>query len=427
MKNPAVMIRAQRYRHGIRTRSHLNRSADNHPPACRISGFSLVELMVSMLIGLIILGALITIFANNGATYKQDEGMARIQENGRIALEFLAHDIRMAGSTGCIRNPPGSGLYSTVNNSGSNSGPMYSFGDGIQGYEAAGTAPGQTYAYASSNPSPATSTGTWTPLLDSNLLPLNGLKYATAGSDVLVVSYIDPNTTITTQNPANDSAQIFLTPQSLLKPGQIVVISDCTLATMFQITAINSTGTNLSHTTSGTPGNVCSVWGSTQCPGNPAYQAGAQVNVFRAVAYFVGQDPNNPSYGPTLFQAYLNTNAGGSATITPQPVAQGVENMQILYGVDTTTPSGAPTNGNANEYLTANNVTDWTKVVSVRLALLLRSPDDKIDQAKDNSSCTLGGTTTPGYCVDGTVIQPAPDNRRRRVFTETIDLRNRGI
>ena len=64
-------------------------------------GFSLVELMVAMLIGLIILAAVVQIFVGSNATYRLDEGLARVQEGARFSMDFLAKDIRMAGYMGC--------------------------------------------------------------------------------------------------------------------------------------------------------------------------------------------------------------------------------------------------------------------------------------------------------------------------------------
>lgn len=67
----------------------------------RESGFSLIELMVAMVLGLLVAGAALAILQSNQATYRSNEGLNRIQENARIAFELMSRDIRAAGGTAC--------------------------------------------------------------------------------------------------------------------------------------------------------------------------------------------------------------------------------------------------------------------------------------------------------------------------------------
>lgn len=66
------------------------------------AGFSLVEIMIALLIGLFLLGGILQIFSASQQTYRMQSNLARLQENGRFALDFLARDIRMAGYWGCL-------------------------------------------------------------------------------------------------------------------------------------------------------------------------------------------------------------------------------------------------------------------------------------------------------------------------------------
>jgi type IV pilus assembly protein PilW len=63
-------------------------------------GFSLVELMIAMAIGLIVLGAMVAVFANTSASRQEMERSARQIENGRYAMQVLSDDIRMSGFYG---------------------------------------------------------------------------------------------------------------------------------------------------------------------------------------------------------------------------------------------------------------------------------------------------------------------------------------
>ena len=66
------------------------------------TGLSLVEIMIALLIGLFLLGGVLQIFINSQQTYRMQENLSRLQENGRFAIDFLAHDSRMAGYWGCL-------------------------------------------------------------------------------------------------------------------------------------------------------------------------------------------------------------------------------------------------------------------------------------------------------------------------------------
>jgi type IV pilus assembly protein PilW len=71
------------------------------------SGFSLVEIMIALIIGLFLLGGLLQLFSGAQQTYRMQRNLARLQENGRFALDFLAHDVRMTGYWGCMTSSSG--------------------------------------------------------------------------------------------------------------------------------------------------------------------------------------------------------------------------------------------------------------------------------------------------------------------------------
>ena len=66
-------------------------------PLPRQRGYSITELMVSITIGLIILAALVTVFAGNSRERGEIERANQQTENGRYALQVLDEDLRDAG------------------------------------------------------------------------------------------------------------------------------------------------------------------------------------------------------------------------------------------------------------------------------------------------------------------------------------------
>jgi type IV pilus assembly protein PilW len=65
------------------------------------AGLTIVELMVSIVIGIILVLGAISMLVTSKQTYVIQEDLARIQESGRLAMEIMQNDIRMSGYGGC--------------------------------------------------------------------------------------------------------------------------------------------------------------------------------------------------------------------------------------------------------------------------------------------------------------------------------------
>src|SRR5688572_29173787 len=68
--------------------------------SCGRTGFSLIELMVSLAIGSFLIVGAVTVYARSRATYNINETLARLQENALYALTTIEADVRMAGFWG---------------------------------------------------------------------------------------------------------------------------------------------------------------------------------------------------------------------------------------------------------------------------------------------------------------------------------------
>jgi type IV pilus assembly protein PilW len=89
-----------------------------------------------------------------------------------------------------------------------------------------------------------------------------------------------------------------------------------------------------------------------------------------------------------------------------------VENLQLLYGEDNTAGDSVT---NATRYVTADNVTDWNNVVSVRIGIIVNS-QSPVATSNDDVAYTLLGQTP---------IAAGADHMRRRAYTTTAVIRNR--
>jgi type IV pilus assembly protein PilW len=359
-------------------------------------GLSVVELMIALVVGLVLTGGVITIFLSTKSGYKVEEAVSRIQENGRFSLNFMRKTVRMAGFLGCSHD------FAPKNHLDvGNSLPLvYDFSKAIRGFDASGTAVGGSDTFTSATPAPADSATDWSPNVESSIFDAIQ-AHAIAGSDILVIHELSPQT-IDLVDPFQNSAGVFIPSADAANVpiGSLSVVSDCQKASVFQVTNSNVHSGRVVHTKAGTvsPGNSDSVWTET-------YTRGAQLSPGLIFVYYLGQGADK---GPSLFQASLD----GTGKLIEQELVPGVENMQLLYGLDT------DHDDIANKYVSASAVATgdhWDNVVSVRVALLVRS-DNAVVPAQ---------TEVRTYRLNGTTITPPNDRRLRRVFTETISIRNR--
>ena len=65
------------------------------------SGISLVELLIGLVLGLFLTGGAVQTFMVTKTSYRFSDSLARVQENGRFALELISRDLRMTGFFGC--------------------------------------------------------------------------------------------------------------------------------------------------------------------------------------------------------------------------------------------------------------------------------------------------------------------------------------
>ena len=365
----------------------------------RQRGVSLVELMVAMVLGMLLLGGVLQFYLANKASFVTQEQNGYLQESGRYALGDISRLTRMAGLSGCSSRPvPGKPIPVINHLSGTNF--AYELFTGVRGYEANGTKATQTYALGSIDPAPATDASLWTPALP--LTGTNAITGAVAGSDVLVVTLTAAPSKLV--DPYTDAASFKAAIPNDLQQYDIAVVTNCQQAEIFQITNLTEAGGRMNVVGSSgaaTPGNASPI--SNSGPTRD-FRAGSEISSLRSYVYYVGRGAGNR---PSLFRSRLNI-SGNANTLQPEELISGVDSMQLTYGFD------ADDNFIVDSYLPADEVTNWQRVRAVRVALLVRSPEE-----------FLTAPDTDSYRLAGTIIDPVNDRRQRRVFETTIALRNR--
>lgn len=352
---------------------------NRHPIASRphpMHGFSLVELMVAMTLSLILLGGVIAIFSSSRATYETTDRLSRIQESGRFALESMVRDLRSTGFIGCSQSAPFTSTLKTPTS------VFWNFAVPVQGFD------GQASA--------------WAPALETGLI---NSATATPATDILAVRIPRPGSRQVRVMKSLTAPTDVVTVDADLKDGfkvnDVIMISDCNARAVFEITAISSNELThaVSNATGNSPGNVSADLGYAYVGSSPL--GGAEVVPMQTVVYFLGKATGAAAAAPpSLWRRVAGANS--------EELVEGVENMQLAFG---------ETTGGSVTYRKANDVTNWSNVVSVNIALLVRSQSeygtDRDVATYDLISSTLGARIT------------SPNDRHlRQVFATTVSLRN---
>ncbi len=125
--------------------------------------------------------------------------------------------------------------------------------------------------------------------------------------------------------------------------------------------------------------------------------------------------PGSSTDAASIYSAFFvdandNLQCAGSRDGVLQLIAEGIENMQILYGVDV----DGDASSDVERYVDANDVgTLWNNVVSVQVAILVRSLREVKDTAESETFTLLD-----------TAVTSPNDRFQRAVFSTTISLRN---
>jgi len=354
-------------------------------------GFTLVELMVSIVISSIIMLGVVSLYSSSRKGQKTNESLARIQENLRFAADMMTRDIRMAGYSGCKAASVANVLKNT-------SSLPYNRENAVTGFE------GGLSTFLSPFPAVGPSPGD-----------------RIANTDAIAITRVSSTGfKMTNYNPVSGQIDLDATAAGIEK-GDIVSITDCNQSAVFLVTGPTTPSTNITHNTGTVINGVenCSKkLGKIASPGNncvgtySAYNYGPNARIHKYImhGYYIGVSRS----GLTRSLYIINLDKG----LTPATeLVEGIEDLQITYGVN---PNLSLTDPFPVRFVKASDIVaaDIPKIVAVKFGMLLASVED---------TKTTPSIPKPYTLSDTNVTPTVADRRLHFTYNTTVKIRNKGI
>lgn len=255
-------------------------------------GFSLIELMIALVLGLLVVLSAIAIFAANGRTYRTTENIGRIQENARTAFELIGRDLREAGGQACDSTEPPTSMLNSAQ-------WWTNVRAGVQLYPDAST-----------------------------IAKFKGQ----AGTQALeVVSATSPFGTVR-QKMASKSEALSLNEEVALPADQMLLVCDFACATLFKATNSGAKVSTVEHAKAVTPpsgvpplGNAAATLACSKDAGGYMYGPDSVVSRVQASRWQI-----QPTRKGQLSLVRYTLDAGGNFGAMEE-VARGVTNLSFEY------------------------------------------------------------------------------------------------
>lgn len=330
----------------------------------RQRGLSLVELMIGMTLGLMLLAILISIYLSVKQTYTVQDNLARMQENARLALRLISHDVRMAGYWG------DSVQYWTLQESGD--APLGAVGsECYAGWAHAPALPGDHLAV----PAVVGSNGNRTAFAGC----IDASEFI-AGSDAVALHFAEANALA---NSAIEAGKVYL--RSALLSGLLFKArADKTL-----------------------PADVAAISDASN------YRVSAVTYYLRpwSIVAPTKARPNGDDI-PTLMRATLS-DCGASACAKRDALVEGIANLQIQFRLDPDSGAAFLNADQVGDFTTPAGKQRWRQVRALRVGLLARSLAPEGNFVDGNAPYHLGDQTVT-----------VSNGFRNFWITSTIALRN---
>ncbi|MBX2883504.1 MAG: PilW family protein [Granulosicoccus sp.] len=347
------------------------------------SGFTLVELMVAMVIGLVLIAGMATVFSGIRRSAELNTALGDMQENARYILDTLARDGRMAGYQGCVNVEDTSATI------------------------LANDAPTNNFFQSALSGSRIVSATNWTPAPPLTFTIPNTVT-PVVGSDVLSIQYGNPETYPVAPMAQVNANIVTTTPNRTIQANDLVIVSNCQVADLIRVNAVNIN--TLSHTSAtNSSSNVSARYG----------QGGAknlsQVMKFESNVYFLADTGRTNESNDPVISLYRQSLPFSGA---PQEIVESVDAFRVKYGI-------RQPGSNNLEWVDVNDVGgDFGRVQSLQIGLLVSSYE-RILSEDDNQTYMIAGDLVQPAGTNGAVLTHPGGRRMRLAFNTTINVRNR--
>lgn len=303
-------------------------------------GFSLIELVLAMALSVLVIGSAVQLLVGSQRSYQLLLQQARMQETARLALSYMASDIRQSSDIGCkLQSIPVANL---VHLSATN---FFSSEHWLLGWDNVND-------------------------FDDDVID---------GTDVLELRQLLPEKSRYLINHSGDATttDLSLTAGATLEKNQVMALvdSDCSNMAIFQATEVSQNGVHIAAT-----GTNCShvLRGHFDCnqlanaDANSRYSADAQLYPLVHFAYAIHPpSANSLSDGTSLWRINYGANN--------QELVEGVDDLQLRYGLDTSNPA----DGVIDRYLDAEQIhsaanLSFAQVIAVEISLTVRAETNSI-------------------------------------------------
>ena len=365
------------------------------PLACE-QGVTLIELMVSIAIGLLLLTGLTVLFASTSTSFRVQDAFARLQENGTAALRYLSDDIRMAGFYGQATSATSVKLDNLPNIAAADDCGAEVSGPPVRPFALDLAVPIEVHGGLT----PATASATFPCIAAANFSP-DSPVIVLRGATGHVINQPDGDGSMSAALAAqpNYGNTLYVQSSPTQDPNTILFRGDA-YAALRDVSL----------------GNI-RVLASNQDA--PIFEYQTHVYYLRPCSRPTGGSAAKPLCRadddggrpvPTLVRQELSSTA---ATVQMQEVSlvEGIERLNLAYGLDVN-GDGIP-----DQYTEVPNVSEWPQVISVRITVLVRSIDPIMGQNDAGKIYDLGGGVS--YSCAGSDC-----SYLRQVYSQTVQLRN---
>lgn len=359
------------------------------PLSRRQRGLTLVELLVAITLGALILATVVGVFVANSRNFRQNEGITRLQDNARFAMDSLSRDLSMAGYWGGVR-PVDAGRNVLVSSAAASS-------------ISSSAVPGDC------GPATPPTSGSW--LLD----PAVPLEFRNHAASVAVtaryrcLTALQPMTDVVmVRRVAGQPArQIASTGSATLN----LIAGRIYLKTNQSIGALIRAGTDSANI--GQPVD-CIEPTTAIATGCPPQELPAQLYAYTPSLYFV-HNVSGEIGVPTLCRYLLRDDvAGQPPRMEEDCLAEGVENLQLEWGINTDGDIAET----VDQYLSDPSTEQLRLARSVRIHLLVRATDPRAQASDAAKEFELGDYRSAG---DDSFVRSGV---LRRAFTSTVQIKN---